>query len=149
MPTAFKSQELTQEHFCFKQHRPRLRLPKYWGINGFRWGGGVGKMLFLHMPPSHMSPSTDRLQSSKHWCAPTRRPRYPNSCTTLSAHFAHPSRLCMCLAHRGILTLSLLLFLQCHVTLTSTWHFTVDSAEISVFTHVPYTARDLCYNSAV
>lgn len=51
-PAAFKSQELTQEKFCFKQWRPRSCSPKCWRTNGLGQGGRIGKTLFLHMPPS-------------------------------------------------------------------------------------------------
>lgn len=75
-------------------------------------------------------PSTGRLQSSKDWHGPMRRPCYPDSCTTLKTHFAHSREFCMCLAfwHTHFCCL------QYHMSLISSWHSTVKPVEISIFT---------------
>lgn len=86
--------------------RPRLRLPKYWGINGFRQGGGVGKMLFLHMP-SHIFQHRQAAKQQGLVCS-HKKTMFP-----WPLHRAEHT-LCTsqtCLVHTDILTCSLLLFL--------------------------------------
>lgn len=103
-PTAFKSQELTQEQFCFKQQRSRLCLPKFWGTNCLGSGEGIGKTVFFACATKSCVPAQAGYNAARidvvQWGDQT---------------LGHFREFCMCLGCRCILTHSCLLFTVSHV----------------------------------